>query len=177
MALVCALVIALSACVSLSNLAGGSGEKGPMLFSLGGTVEGLDGASITLDANGMQSLTLSKDGAFVFPTQLSPGERYTVTITHAPENHACSVKTGEGLVANADVTDVAIFCLSTNAELSNLVLSSGALSPSFAPATLFYGVNLGSLAGRVREGALPEDALGRARTLGPALRGARRAHR
>ena len=82
-------------------------------FSIGGTVNGLaTGASVVLQNNGGNDLTVDNDGAFTFVGELADGEDYEVTVLTQPTGPAqtCTVTDGSGTVATADVTDVDVTC-------------------------------------------------------------------
>ncbi|MCG6118775.1 MAG: choice-of-anchor D domain-containing protein [Aquimonas sp.] len=78
-------------------------------YSIGGTLFGLDpGQSVTLQ-NGADSLVLSANGGFVFPTRVTHGASYAVTVTAQPVGRACQVTGGAG-VALGEVSDVQVVC-------------------------------------------------------------------
>jgi uncharacterized delta-60 repeat protein len=78
-------------------------------FAVAGTVTGLPaGDQLTLRNNG-ESLVLSANGAFTFPTRVTSA--YAVTVQTQPAGAACVVTRGSG-VATSDVTDVTVSCSS-----------------------------------------------------------------
>jgi hypothetical protein len=79
-------------------------------YSVGGSVSGLAGGSITIQDNGGDDVVLAADGGFVFPTRLESLATYHVTAT-GPATQQCTIAHGDGAVANADITDVAITCV------------------------------------------------------------------
>lgn len=82
-----------------------------LAYSIGGTLSGLESrGTITLENNGDDSLTLSNDGAFAFPTAVAPGGPYDVTETSEPVGQSCSVTGGSGS-ASSEVTDVQVACV------------------------------------------------------------------
>lgn len=109
-------------------------------YSVGGTVDGLDGKQVTLLLGDVRLET--GDGPFVFHPSLPDGSRYAVTIEADPLGHACSVEAGTGTVAGADLTNVVVHCPSTDATLTSLTLSAAPLAPGFTPATLAYGARI-----------------------------------
>ena len=132
---------ALAGCLlttSFADLAGGRADAGVRLYSIGGTVAGLEGASITMAENATDFVTLTRDGPFTFQNQLAAGSTYIVTALHASDGRTCIVQDGEGHVASADVTNIAVVCPSTRAELASLVLSQGVLSPAFSKDVVSY---------------------------------------
>lgn len=80
-------------------------------YSVGGSVSGLDG-TLTLDNLG-EEVSLSADGAYTFPTELTDGSSYSVTISQAPAGQSCSVANSSGAIGGADVTNVNITCETT----------------------------------------------------------------
>jgi len=85
-------------------------------YSIGGNVSGLDASTqVVLSNSGSDSLTVSANGSFTFPT-LAVGA-YAVTVTQQPTGGKyCSVSNGSG-TASANVTNVTVACI-TVAELS-----------------------------------------------------------
>ncbi|MDZ4350922.1 MAG: hypothetical protein U1A22_15455, partial [Xanthomonadaceae bacterium] len=79
-------------------------------YSIGGTLFGLDaGQSVTL-RNGADSLVLSANGSFVFPTRVTHGASYAVTVTAQPVGRTCEVTGGAG-VALGEVSGVQVVCI------------------------------------------------------------------
>ena len=63
---------------------GGGGSSTPS-YSVGGTVSGLrSGASVVLQNGGAISTTVNADGSFRFPTQMTRGGTYAVTVLAQP---------------------------------------------------------------------------------------------
>lgn len=81
-------------------------------FSVKGTVSGLNGTGLTLQNNGSDSTGISANGSFSFATQVANGGTYNVTVSQNPSSlsQTCSVTNGSGLIAGADITNVAITC-------------------------------------------------------------------
>jgi hypothetical protein len=81
-------------------------------WTVGGTVSGLAlSESVVLQNNGADDLTVSGDGPFSFSTPASQGSSYIVTVMNQPEGQTCSVSSGAGTVSGADITDVAVDCV------------------------------------------------------------------
>lgn len=106
------VVLAISSC-------GGSGSgvpdgvDSPATYTVGGTVSGLSGSGLALQNSGGNNLSVSGNGAFTFSTALDAGAQYSVTVFTQPTGPAqtCSVTNGTGTVAQANVTNVAITCV------------------------------------------------------------------
>lgn len=80
-------------------------------YSVGGSVSGLaDDDSVTLQNNDGDSLVVSNNGFFVFPTLLTAGAAYEVTVSEQPSDKTCSVSRATGTVPNGNVTNVAVTC-------------------------------------------------------------------
>jgi N-acetylneuraminic acid mutarotase len=112
----------------------------PTKFSVGGMLTGLaPGLSVTLLNNGGDSLMRSVNGAFTFPTSLSSGAAYAVTVGTQPTGQHCSVSNGTGTVASANVTNVAVYCESPPAWTwqggSKLVAPAGIYGTKGVPST------------------------------------------
>jgi hypothetical protein len=95
----------------LSGCGGGGSETtppSPATHTVGGTASGLIG-EVTLRINGSESLALTGNGNFVFPTPLAAGASYTVVVSVQPLGPDCTVSNASG-VANANVTSVTVNC-------------------------------------------------------------------
>lgn len=102
-------------------------------YGVGGTVTGLNG-SLTLQNNGSDDLGVNGNGPFTFPTELFEADPYLVTVLSEPAGHTCTVSSGSGSIAGADVLDVSVSCV--QAELSNdgwQPGSSSAFQAAFVP--------------------------------------------
>ena len=93
----------------------GNDEDGPHVpaatYTIGGQLSGLEsGATVTLQNNGGDDLTLTANGNFTFSTAIANGAAYHVTVLTSPAEHGCTVTNGEGTIHAADVADVAIVC-------------------------------------------------------------------
>lgn len=79
-------------------------------FTVGGTVSGLAGGASVVLANGGTTLSVTGNGNFAFPTPLTSGTAYAVTVQTQPANQVCSVTNGTGTVGSAAVTTVSVTC-------------------------------------------------------------------
>jgi hypothetical protein len=87
-------------------------------FRVGGTISGMNsGLQITLSDNGSDTVTVSADGTFSFPTALKPGSAYAIAIGTAPNGEQCSILNASGSVSNADVTTITVSCESPALKL------------------------------------------------------------
>ncbi|KQW01214.1 hypothetical protein [Rhizobacter sp. Root1221] len=96
---------------------------------IGGTLSGLpSGASVTLQNNGGDNLTLTADGSFLFADPVGDGESYNVTVLTQPAGATCAVSGGTGTVAqdsSANITSVVVTCTATS-SVSGTVLGLAA---------------------------------------------------
>ena len=53
---------------------------------------------------------MSANGSFTFATQLPGGAAYAVTVQANPSGQTCTVASGSGAIASANVTNVAVTC-------------------------------------------------------------------
>ena len=83
----------------------------PPTFSIGGTVTGLEGNGLVVSHLG-EALTPG-NGPFEFAQTVPDTFPYIVTVTTQPADPAqvCTVTNGIGTVAGADVTDIAVDCV------------------------------------------------------------------
>lgn len=96
-------IVSLLACSS-SNSGGGIA-----LYSVGGTVTGLQG-SVTLRNNATDIRILNSTGDFSFQNKLSDGVSYNVVIQTQPDGQVCTVSNASGVIKSADIINVAITC-------------------------------------------------------------------
>ena len=93
-----------------------AGCGGNNATSVGGSLSGLNpGASVTLQNNDGDNLTLTENGPFHFPTFVPGGSTYNVTVLTQPAGQVCTVSSGSGtLDAQGDPVDsVAVACVTT----------------------------------------------------------------
>ena len=74
-------------------------------YSVSVTINGLNGASVTLQDNGGDTLPETTNGTYPFATQLLPGATYAVTVLTQPTGPAqyCAVTGGTGTIASANI--------------------------------------------------------------------------
>ena len=92
-------------------------------YTVGGNVSGLAGTGLVLQNNGGDNLAFTVSGAFSFATKLAANTNYAVTVLTQPSGSTCSVANGTGTVTNADITNVAVTCVSVGPLV--LVANSG----------------------------------------------------
>ena len=98
--------------LSLGACGGGSSGTGaPTLYSVGGTITGLNGSDLSL-ANGADTMTVAANAtSFTMPTSLAANSHYAVQISAQPAGLICSVQGSAGVVPQGDVTNVQINCV------------------------------------------------------------------
>jgi hypothetical protein len=136
------LAAALAAAALLSDCGGGGGYGGSSgggatTYTIGGTVAGLS-ASTSVDLkNGVDTINVSANGGFTFPTGLAYLASYAVTVGTQPSGRTCVVINGSGAVPTGNVTNVTVACTSnTNAPLAgDLVINEILANPAGATDT------------------------------------------
>jgi 6-phosphogluconolactonase (cycloisomerase 2 family) len=94
---------------------GSGGDLGPdgggAPATIGGMVSGLVGSGLVL-GEAAQTLAVTHNGRFNFPTVVAGGATYTVTVTTQPTAPAqtCVVRNGTGSVAGGGVANVIVSC-------------------------------------------------------------------
>ncbi len=85
-------------------------NSGVTTYTIGGTVSGLTGAGLVLRNNSGDDKSIAASGAFTFATGVANSGTYNVTVKTQPSSQTCTVASGSGAVAGANVTNVAITC-------------------------------------------------------------------
>ncbi len=86
------------------------------VFTVGGLVRGLAaGRTLVLRNNATDSLSITSNGAFTFPTGIASGATYSVTVTTQPSGEQCFVGGGYSFTAQtgtatAPVSDILVSC-------------------------------------------------------------------
>jgi N-acetylneuraminic acid mutarotase len=98
--------------VTTANISNVAVTCSPLTFTVGGTVSGLT-ATVVLEDNAADNLSIAANGSFVFNTPLASGASYAVTILTQPAGQTCAVSNGTGSVSSANVTSVTVTCTTT----------------------------------------------------------------
>ncbi|MBT8481747.1 MAG: hypothetical protein HKP36_09185 [Myxococcales bacterium] len=77
--------------------------------TIGGTISGLTGGTVTLVNNGVDPLSTDMNGPFTFSASIPNGANYEVTVQTRPVGQTCLVTNGSG-TATDDVTNVTVEC-------------------------------------------------------------------
>ncbi|HJY37793.1 MAG TPA: hypothetical protein VJ299_10020 [Steroidobacteraceae bacterium] len=82
-------------------------------FTIGGTLSGLVGSGLVLANNAGDQITPTANGPFTFPTTVATGRIYNVTVQTPPLRplQLCRVFDGSGVVADSNVTNITIECV------------------------------------------------------------------
>lgn len=85
-------------------------STGTQTFTIGGTVIGLKAAATVHVLNGSDDQSITNNGTFTFPTALASGATFSVSFGAMPAGQICAVQNGSGNVANANVTNILVYC-------------------------------------------------------------------
>ena len=130
---------ALAAVLLLSDCGGGGGYGGSAggsatTYTVGGRVDGLDASTsvVLKNASNNDTATVSANGNFAFPAQLTYQAAYDIQVQTNPTGRTCIVLNGTGFVPLGNVTNVAVACTSnTNAPAAgNLVITEVMANPA-----------------------------------------------
>ena len=89
-------------------------------FSVGGAITNLAASGLVLQNNGADNLAVSTS-IFAFSTQIATGGPYSVTILTQPAGQTCTVTSGSGTIASADVTNMQLNCVTNTYTISGTV--------------------------------------------------------
>jgi Bacterial Ig-like domain/Putative esterase len=103
-------------------------------YLIGGNVSGLSG-TVVLQDNGGDDVSLSSDGPFTFTTRVADGAAYSVSVRNSSSGETCTTSHGSGTVNSADVTNVAVTCVSspTASAKDDFNRADGILGAGWAP--------------------------------------------
>ncbi|MBK9132691.1 MAG: hypothetical protein IPM20_13805 [Gammaproteobacteria bacterium] len=79
-------------------------------FTVGGNITGPSGATVVLQNNGTDNLSLGMNRAFTFVTGLPVGATYNVTLLTVPDGLSCAIVNGSGTMIASPVGNVAVSC-------------------------------------------------------------------
>src|SRR5262249_7641416 len=106
----------------------GSSTPSVVHFTVGGAVSGLASSESVTLSNNSETVTLSADGTFTFPTPVTANGSYAVTVTTQPAGQLCTVSNGSGTGVTANVSNVTVSCSADTYTVSGSVsgLAGGA---------------------------------------------------
>ena len=92
-------------------------------YVIGGTISGLAGASVVLQDNGGDNVSVTAIGTFAFATPVESGAMYAVTVLTQPSTptQTCTVSMGSGSVASANVTTVNVACVTNTYTIGGTI--------------------------------------------------------
>ena len=92
-------------------------------YTVGGSVSGLAGTGLVLQNQGGDNLARNADGSFAFPTALSSGQSYAVTVLTQPTSptQTCVVTNGTGTLGGANITNVQVTCTTNSYSIAGTV--------------------------------------------------------
>lgn len=96
----------------------------PANFSIGGSISGLAGSGLVLQLNGGNDLAIPAGASsFSFANPLVDGSPYTVSVRTQPGNpqQTCSVGSGSGTLAGANVSNVSVTCSTSSFTVGGTV--------------------------------------------------------
>ncbi len=81
-------------------------------FEVGGTVTGLAGPGLILQAPDGSEVAIDSDGAFTFPKSVESGAQYSTNVVTQPTNpyQTCVIANASGTVSNGPVIDILVTC-------------------------------------------------------------------
>lgn len=101
----------------------------PSTYAVTTSITGLTASGLTLQLNANSSVAVASGATtYAFTTTLVAGQNYGVAILAQPTGLTCTVTNGTGTIASANVTNVAIACITTptytvTANISGLTAS------------------------------------------------------
>lgn len=112
--------------------------------TVGGTVSGLAGTGLVLSLNsGAQTLSVSVNGSYSFPSAITAGNPYAVTVQTQPSapGQTCVVANSNGTMGNSAVTNVNVTC-ATNTFPVSVNLGIGVAASPAGPQNITQGATL-----------------------------------
>jgi hypothetical protein len=112
-------------------------EVSPQEFTLGGSVVGLHGDVVLLNAG--EELDVASDGPFSFLNGLQAGTSYDVRIAEQPSDQQCYIANGAGVIEATDVSDLEVHCDDVALEVLTISPADGETAvPVTSPVTLTF---------------------------------------
>jgi hypothetical protein len=116
--------------------------------TLGGAVIGLTSGQTVHVLNGSDNVSVAANGAFTFPTALTAGATYAVTVgTPQPIGQTCAVQNASGTVGSSNITNVVVYC-TVNVTAATLTGPYTAVADDLSTqADALYSVTLDGIGG------------------------------
>jgi hypothetical protein len=82
------------------------------VFSIGGTVKGLEGRGLVLQKNGGDDRAIASDGQYIFQTKQASGTTYQVRVSSPAlsPSQTCTIAHADGKVGDGDIGNVDVTC-------------------------------------------------------------------
>ena len=111
-------------------------------YSIGGNVTGLaDGQSVVLQNHDGDDKTVTANAPFTFATEIDYDSDYAVTVETQPTGQTCSVTNASGSNVTANVTNVAVNCVTNTYIITETANPSAGGSVSCTPKPVDHGDN------------------------------------
>ena len=116
--------------------------------TLGGAVIGLTSGQTVHVLNGSDNVSVAANGAFTFPTALTAGATYAVTVgTPQPIGQTCAVQNASGTAGSSNITNVVVYC-TVNVTAATLTGPYTAVADDLSTqADALYSVTLDGIGG------------------------------
>ncbi|MEO8959338.1 MAG: hypothetical protein ABI304_10370, partial [Rudaea sp.] len=116
----------------------------PATHTIGGSISGLTGSvQLKLDGTGptsTQTQAYSSNGNFTFSTALDAGSNWSVSVVTQPIGQTCTLTSNSGTNLSADVTTVAVACVTNTYTLTYTAGANGSITGT-SPQTVNYGAS------------------------------------
>ena len=101
---------------------GEDGEVVPVVYTISGTVKGLEGSNLALRVN-EETFSVTTNGNFTASAELPAGTAYAITVATQPTSpeQTCTVTGGTGTIAAANVKGVVVDCTTNRYKVGGTV--------------------------------------------------------
>ena len=98
-------------------------EPEEIMYTISGSVSGLEGQSLVIQNNQTDNLSISADGNFNFSSRLTDNSNYNVAVLTQPgsPSQQCEVTNATGTVTSADISDITINCVTNTYTIGGTV--------------------------------------------------------
>jgi hypothetical protein len=130
---------------SSASTSSASSSAAAATYTIGGSVTGLSSTGLVLVVNGANITVASGASSFSAAGTFTSGTAYSVTQGTKPATQTCTVASGTGTVANANVTNIAVNCVTdtfTVAATVSGLSGTGLMLQLNGGAGLSYGSNV-----------------------------------
>ncbi|MDT0627682.1 hypothetical protein [Alteromonas sp. W364] len=92
-------------------------ESNEELFSVGGSVSGLNQSEIILETNLGDIATIDSDGGFSFQASFTDGSNYQVFVQTQPQAQTCGIENASGIINGNNVNNLSVTCEDTTHDI------------------------------------------------------------